>query len=206
MQTYQMPDVQADVRDLIPESASAMALTPETPVLVIHRGRHVITDKHDGIDYRILPGYTRMRYGAARHFQGRQVIPGTRNPELGTEQSYLGIVGIDDAALCEPLTDDEVERYGAKVEAIDRDALTDPADRTVRVIKAPGGIVRRGGRRPEIDASTQVSEAAREAAEHIFERPEVNDAQAAAMEASAAADADAAEDADDAPRRGRGKK
>ncbi len=187
----------AEVVNLVPEGGSGVGLTANTVVRCINRGRAPLKDKFDGRDYVIPPGYFTVRYGAARHFQTRLVVPGTRNPEIGTEQSFIGIVQneetgerVDDDFLCVPLTDEECERAGQAVEAIDRAALSDPADRDVRAVKAGAGQPNRRGKtglRPELDSSVQVSEAAREAAEHIFDKPETSatreDAEAAASEA-----------------------
>lgn len=206
MQTYNTPEIDAEVRDLMPESAGGLALGPETPVVVIHRGRHVIVDKFDGRDYRIMPGYTRMPYGAARHFQARQVIPGTRNPEIGTQQSYLGIPGVDDAWMCEPLTEEELQRFGAAIEAIDRSAFSDPADREVKTIPLGGTRNQRGngGKRPQINTRGQATDAAAEAAERMFEKPETNDAKDAA--ASIGVVDELLEDAPPAPAPKKGRK
>lgn len=193
-QTYRMPAPAADVANLVPESNDGNSLTPTTTVLCIHRGRHRIVDKFDGQDYVILPGQFMAPYGAALHFQNRAVIPGTRNPELGVQQSYIGIIGLDSDEMCEPLTDDEVDRFGAAVEAIDRSSLTDPADRTVTVLKtgAAAGRVRGqgGSKRPQIDTSAQASDAAREAAEHAFDSPGTSAAAEDAAEAASESVAD----------------
>jgi hypothetical protein len=174
MQTYRLPHTEETVEDLVPESSEGQALTASTTVLVRHRGRHLIVDKFDGRDYPIRPGLTYMPYGAALHFQARAVIPGTRNPEVGSQQSYLGIVGIDSPELCEPLTDEEIAHYGASVEAIDRSALSDPNDRQTSVIKS--GVIARGGRgnvkKPQISASDDA----------VFEKPGITDAQRDAAE------------------------
>lgn len=184
-QTYKRPTLDGvPVRNLIPESADGNELTPATPVLVVHRGRHVITDKFDGRDYRIEPGYTEMPYGAAVHFQSRAVIPGTRNPEIGSQQSYLGICGIDDAPMCEPLTNEEVTKYGAAVEAIDREAL---GDTNTHVIKS--GVPGQRGRgslstmRPKLSADQQATDGAAAAAADIMAPPGQTDAQVDAAEA-----------------------
>lgn len=178
MRTYQFPAGQGDVPSLTPESAGGNELTPETRVLAIHRGRHTFTDKYDGVDYRIAPGKFTAPYGAVAHLQRRAVIPGTRDVEGGTEQSYIGIIGIDDPALCEPLTDEEVAKYGAAVEAIDRSAMSSKTDRTVKTI-ATGVKEKRGGgsSKPKIETEGD-TEAGREAASHALDTNTESDAAA----------------------------
>lgn len=156
-QTYRMPALGDDVQVLKRENDDGQALTPDTQVLCIHRGRHIIRDKFDGVDYEIAPGKFIAPYGAVQLFRDHAVIPGTRNPELGYQQSYIGIIGIDDPRDCEPLTDEEVKKFGAKVEAIDRDALVDPDAREVRIETTKGGGQARraisGNRRPQLEVS-----------------------------------------------------
>lgn len=177
-QTYQMPELGADVKTLTRENNRGETLGPTTEVLCIHRGRHVLVDKFDGIDYRIEPGRFITTYGAAKHFQDRAVIPGTRNPEMGNQQSYIGIIGVDSEADCLPLTDDEVERFGAAREAIDRSALVDNEAREVNYQTTKGGGQARraefGNKRPRIDAPAEA-----------FEKPETTLAQEDAAEARA---------------------
>jgi hypothetical protein len=174
--TYTLPPVEGTVTNLVPESAGGTQLKPDTTVLCIHRGRHVLVDKFDGIDYRIDPGLFYAPYGAARHFQRRAVIPGTRNPEINTEQSYIGIKGLDPDDMCEPLTDEEVALFGAAVEAIDRGSFSDPADRNTRTIRSgvAGRAPHPGGRRPDIKTSR----------EDVMDKPGVTDAGVASAEAA----------------------
>lgn len=154
MRTYRKPEGHTDVKVLVPESSNGHELTPSTPVLCIHRGRKPFTDKFDGIDYVIEPGKFEIAYGAAKHFQDRAVIPGTRDPEVGSQQSYIGIIGLDEPALCEPLTDEECERFGAAVEAIDRSTMISKEDRDVTVVKTGVRATRgAGGKRPDIKAT-----------------------------------------------------
>jgi hypothetical protein len=182
--TYRMPQVDAPVQDLVPENANGAALTPNTPVLVIHRGTHTIHDKFDGIDYVIGPGYTTMPYGAALHFQSRATVPTTRNPETRTEQSFLGLVGLDNEWMVQPFTPEELARiYGAS-EAIDRESLVSRADRDVALLQTSRSMpMRSEGRRPVIRGDGQVSQAAQEAAEHAFEPPAESDTRLDSQEA-----------------------
>ena len=173
--TYNMPQVDAPVASLVPENADGAELTPATPVLVIHRGGHVIHDKFDGIDYVIKPGYTTMPFGAALHFQARATVPGTRD-ENNVDQSYLGIVDYDDPWMCTPMSDEALEAVSRSPEALNRAAMMDPADREVKIIRTPQtGPRRGGGKKPQI-AATGISELAKEAAEHVSDKPDTNDA------------------------------
>lgn len=181
---YIRPQVEAPVVSLVPENAAGAELTPNTPVLVIHRGSREIRDKFDGIDYVIQPGFVEMPYGAALHFQKRACVPTTRNPETQTEQSFLGILGLDDAHLCVPFTSDELERIYGAPEAIDRAGLASRNDREVRLIKASvSAPMRSNSMRPRISGEGQISEAAQEAAAHAFDRPDTTDAKVEAAEA-----------------------
>lgn len=185
-QVYRMPQPSGPVADLVPESADGARLTPDTAVLVVNRGRAPLRAKFDGRDYVIPPGEVIMPYGAARHFQQRLIIPGTRNPETGAVQSYLGIRGLDDDWMCLPLTDDECDRYGEAKEAIDRAALTNPVDREVQYVSTGAGRpMPRQGLRPQIDTSVQATPEAHAAAAHIWDRPTESATAADAAEARA---------------------
>lgn len=119
----QLPDG-VKVHDLTPASEAREALTPETSVLVINRGRETLVRKFDGRDYPLRPfteGVIRMPYGAALHFQKHCVVPGTRDVASGAEQSYIGILGIDPEALCRPLEEAELEAAERAPEAIQRE-------------------------------------------------------------------------------------
>lgn len=184
--------------DLRTQVAQQTKLQPNHPVLCINRGRQMLTDMYDGHPTDIPPGHFVTEYAAARHFQRRLIVPGTRNIELGPGAftSWIGIFGSEDGRIavdppeqCVPFTDEELAHYGEQVEAIDRGALTDPGARAVSIVRtarasaastrfgvAPGAI------RPVIDASVQGSEAAREAAEHVFEPPAESDTREAEAE------------------------
>lgn len=166
-------------------------LLPNSIVLCINRGRTELRDTYDGVHVPIPPGYFETEYGAAKHFQRRLIVPGTRNLEVGGYQSWIGILGsadgrvkADDAELCRPFTDEELTSFGEKVEAIDRDALSNETDRKVVVKRVSGSSAGRGilgqsagtARGTQINADAQVSDAAREAAAHVFDTPETNDA------------------------------
>jgi hypothetical protein len=109
------------VQQLVREGVHEVQLTPETPVLCIHRGRRHTEDgapvhhenaarhrdgereayfegdykdTYDGFHYIIAPGYFSAPYGAALHFQRRAVVPGSRNPETGFQASFIAIIGV----------------------------------------------------------------------------------------------------------------
>lgn len=123
------------VIDLTPLATGKPVLEPETPVLVINRGHATLTRKWDGLDYALHPhtkGLIRMAYGAAIHFQKHTTVPGTRDVETGSEQSYLGILRTDQAGwpgqiaidlpeACEPFTEEECLAFGQRIEAIQRE-------------------------------------------------------------------------------------
>lgn len=119
----QLNDV-ADVQHLVRQGVHDIALTVDTPVLCIHRGRRLTKDgepvhhaqaarypnkerepyfegdykdTYDGDHYVIAPGYFTAPHGAALHFQRRAVVPGSRNPETQTQTSFIAIIGVVEA-------------------------------------------------------------------------------------------------------------
>lgn len=113
----------ATVIDLTPVNPASQALTPDTIVTCINRGREVLVRKFDALDYPLHPhavGFIKMPYGAALHFQRHCTVPGTRDAFSGAEQSFIGILGVDPPEWCEPFTDEQCERFGIAIEAIDR--------------------------------------------------------------------------------------
>jgi len=137
-QTYQQPQLPAgaEVAMLRREDDKANELTPETFVTCINRGRQVLVDMFDSQRYAIPPGYFQCQYGAALHFQRRQVVPGTRIPGQG-HKSWIGILNVDKPVMCEPFTDAELEEFGEAVEAINRSALPG-ADGDVKYLGTSG--------------------------------------------------------------------
>lgn len=102
-----------------------MDLTPETIVTVINRGHATLVRMFDARNYAIRPhtvGLHTMPYGAALHFQKHCVVQGTREFETGAQESYLGIIGVDQPAACEPFTVEECEQFGQRIEALSRTA------------------------------------------------------------------------------------
>jgi hypothetical protein len=114
---------------LSPIGAPVRVLTEATLVRVIHRGGPPVHDLYDSVEYHVEPGEWRLPLGVARHLQARAVVPGSRNPWTGKQQSLLGIIDtewgqpIDPPARCEPFTAEEIARFGLAVEAIDRAVL-----------------------------------------------------------------------------------
>lgn len=178
MHTYTQPPVTGRIANLTPEGAQGNVLTAETEVVAIHRGRHLLRDTFDGQHYAIEPGLFRVTHKVAKNLKARAVIPGTRNPADGhQQQSYVGILGLDPDEECQPLSDEEVARYGAAVEALDRASSPDPADRNIRIVQsgergqprrstAPAG--------PSLDA--QATEEARLRAQDALTPPAETDA------------------------------
>jgi hypothetical protein len=145
-------DQVGEVRHLRPQISTEIKLTPETEVYCLHRGREPYRDQFDSHHYLIEPGYFKAPLGAAKHFQARAVVPGSRNPETRSQVSFIVIIGvcaetreglkvlkaIDDAVECTPFTDDECREYGHAVEALDRAAMVDPIDAQVDVVRIAG--------------------------------------------------------------------
>jgi hypothetical protein len=198
-QFYQPPDLPAGIKPkpLVPEHLHGVPLTPDTIVTCIQRGTEPVHDKFDGKDYVIEPGYFSAPYGAARHFQTRAVVPGSRNPETGKQESFIGILSVDRPDRCEPFSEEQCQRFGLKVEAIAREELSSPSARqahleSVNAIRArmPGAAFG-STLRPEIDLSAQASPEAEARAADALTPPAVNEAQVemAQTEAEMAAEA-----------------
>lgn len=182
---------------LIDQTTANSKVLPSETVLCINRGRTTLTDTFDAVHLEIPPGLFHVRYDAAQHIQRRLIVPGTRNLEVGGYQSFIGILGSADGRIkldadefCRPFTDEELRGFGERLEAVDRTALSNPADRAVvpistaaaRAASLTQGV---GGatHRPQIDTGTQASDLAREAADHVFDPPETSDTAEAEAEA-----------------------
>jgi hypothetical protein len=122
------------VHSFVPEHGATEELTPEKYVFVLNRGVDPVRDKFDGTDYVIPPGVNEMPYGAAMHFRGRAVVPGSRNTETGKQESFLAILGIDKPEKCTPFSPEQCEAFGLRIEAIAREELMDPAARDARPV------------------------------------------------------------------------
>jgi len=177
--TYAEPELPAGVKvqRLRPDHVPNLVLDSNTEVLVINRGPNALSLKWDGEDHRI-PSHRetliRMPYGAARHFQEKAVVPGSRDAQnLTAQESFLGIIGIDPEEACEPFTEEECARFALIPEAIARDrGEVDyvPMEKARRAM--PNAANRgRGGRRG-LDASAQATPAAADAAETALDPAE----------------------------------
>ena len=199
---FVIPEEAQAAIDLTAASISnATAIQPGDRVLCINRGRKPLTDQFDGRHVTLPPGFFQIEYDAARHFQKRQIVPGTRNLEQDGYTSWIGIKGTADGRiacdtpeLCVPFTDAQLEKFGEQVEAIDRSAMSNPADRdvtTIRTSAAMAATLRSTGRGGKIgvDVSAQANESATEAAEHVLDKPE----ESATREAEAVAAAEGIE-------------
>lgn len=213
------PDRVGEVQDLRPQTSGNTLLTPETKVLCINRGREVLHDTFDSRHYAIEPGYFSTEYGAAKHFQARAVVPGSRNPETAFQASFIAIVGVvvpssdgfrvvrkvDDEVQWDPFTDAECREYGHAIEALDREAMVDPIDPAVdlkslhgsRVPADKGGSRVKGGGDGRAKRATQIAGDGADALK-TKNKPGENDATRAIREARGRAgqpDPDEGEDA-----------
>lgn len=123
MKTYQQPSVGDQViRDLLPVEEKTPVLKPETPVIIINRGREVIADSRsmfDGQQYHVAPGLSRARYDLALHLRERCIVPGSRNPISGKTESLIGILNVDPPAKCEPFTAEQCDAFGQIAEGLE---------------------------------------------------------------------------------------
>lgn len=178
------------VIDLSPVNEASQALTPETSVVVINRGRATLVRKFDALDYPLRPhteGLLRMPYGAALHFQRHCTVPGTRDVFSGAEQSFIGILGIDPPEWCEPFTDEQCERFGIAIEAIDRSGEDEPVQvANVNAATAAGKIPVRGqsNRKRPVRAGKDGNKGSK-LADAMAPPDDLNDAQREAAEAAA---------------------
>lgn len=167
---------------------------PDERVICINRGNKPLSETFDG-HHRTMPasGYFEIEYAAARHFQRKLIVPGTKNLETGGWVSFIGILGVDSDENCQPFTPEQLAAFGEKVEAIDRGAFLSQEDRQTQVVRTSqamasspsygmggGAIVGRG-----IDVSAQATDAAREAAAHVLDRPDESLTRSAEVEAAA---------------------
>lgn len=197
---FPLPDM-SDVANLMVERLNETTLKPDSPVICRNRGRRPIEGTFNGEHIVIPPGLFRTEYAAAKHFQQRSVVPGTRNLEVGGHVSWIGILGSDDGRVkvdsedqTEPFTDEELQHFGEKVEAIDRSALTGAAAHVVSVRTSVARSMVRGqavgGFAPQIDTGNQASDIASEAAAHVFDKVQGSDAVVAQAEAASERSAD----------------
>lgn len=192
------PVAAADAVDLTAAAVTnSSQIQPTDRVFCINRGRKPLTDQFDGRHVVLPSGWFQIEFDAAQHFHRRLIVPGTRNLEVDGYQSWVGIRGTVDGRIafhteedCTPFTDEELEAFGEKVEAIDRSAMSNPADRDVTAIRTSRAVAStmrstsRGGR-TGIDVSAQANEDAAEAAEHVLDKPEESATREAQQEAAA---------------------
>jgi hypothetical protein len=166
-QLYDRPDTAGlTIHAVVPEDASGRELNAQTEVIVINRGNRPLTVKFDGQDHVFQAGYNSVTFGIAKHAQEKLIVPGSKNIESGGFESFIGIPNVDPPSLCEPFTPDELQKFGEKVEAIDRTGreaeFVVTATQTARA-KLPGQSAMRS-RRPQADGAQQFSPQAAEAA------------------------------------------
>ncbi|MCC6989948.1 MAG: hypothetical protein IT181_13165 [Acidobacteria bacterium] len=157
-QTYQFPELPAGQfpQSLVPEDqAGQKDLKPDTPVVIVNRGLGALRDKFDGRDYVIPPGPQTflVPYGAALHFQKRNIVPGTRTLGEGGFESFIGILNIDSPENCLMLNDAEYAAAMSKPEGLDRSQL-DPERQNVRALQTSaqrGQVAGQGMRRTVVD-------------------------------------------------------
>lgn len=202
----------ADIRDLVPKHQRGPgSLTPESPVLVLNRGWNTYTDKFDGIDYDLPAGEVlEMPYGAALHFRARAVVPGTRNPEVKKQESFLVVMhplGPDKRSAWRMFTDEERAWIEGKHEAIAREELSLASDRDVKLVSTgrvaasmPGAGAGGGNLKPQLGGDPREG---MPSLDETLSPPEQN----AALEEMRAAEAErAAEKRAEAAKRGARKK
>lgn len=176
--TYRRPTLPpgtAPPPNLASVDLKAQELTPQTTVVCINRGGLIYCDKYDGRDYEVPPGLFEVAYEVAAHFRARSIVPGSRNPITGGQQTYIAILGIDKPEDCEPFSDADVDAQAAAPEALDRSDMP-TEDRAVRVV--PTNVVRartagRGGRARDVSVEQNAS---RDAAPEALEPPVDGDA------------------------------
>jgi hypothetical protein len=194
---YVPPPVPEGVQpvDLMASSVAGPVREPadNERVLCVNRGRNVIVDTFDARHVEIPAGHFYIEYGAAKHFQRRNIVPGTKNITGGQYVSWLGIVGVNDEAACRMFTDEELIAFGERVEAIERgsdhgfgaDVKIVPTN-AVRASSPTLGMGALGGNgrgAVGIDATQQASSHAEAAATAVLEKPAESETRAAEAEA-----------------------
>jgi hypothetical protein len=177
MQGFTIPDAAQHATDLtLAHQQGTSKLAPNSRVLCINRGKSPLKDTFNGFHLDVPPGYFETEYGAALHFQRRLIVPGTRNLEVGGYVSWIGILGSTDGKIrvdreedCEPFSDEELLKFGERIEAIDRGPDSGLVVKKVSGVRASMMSGRRTG--VQVDASTQATDEAAANAEVIFEPP-----------------------------------
>lgn len=113
---FELPEG-TEVASLLIQRMNETSLKPDSPVIVINRGRKPLEMTFDGNHIPIPVGYFETEYGAALHFKDRAVVPGTRNLEVGGFISWFSILGSSDGRVavdppeqCVPLKDSALRR------------------------------------------------------------------------------------------------
>lgn len=131
----------------------------------INRGSEPYIDKCDGRDYIVPPGYFEVEYEVADHFRLRSVVPGSRDPLTGAQESFIAIIGIDPPERCVPFSADAEAQYAQQVEAIDRTVVEQ--EQGGKGVVVPTGRARArtaaGGGSRRRDISVQENDSTREA-------------------------------------------
>lgn len=192
---YTMPHPPEGVApaDLMSTTTSGPVREPadNEKVLCVNRGRRPLVDTFDGRHVEMPAGHFYIEYAAAKHFQRRLIVPGSKNLTSGGYVSWIGICGVNPPELCEPFTDAELEKLQEKVEAVDR-SQDHGLGKDVKVVSTNGvrasspmlGMRSGPGSGPVgIDASVQASPAAEAAAAAVLDRPEESDTRIDAAEA-----------------------
>ncbi len=166
---------------------------PTERVLCLNRGRRPIEDTFDARHLEMPPGYFYIEYAAAKHFQERNIVPGTKSAVVGGAYvSWISICGVNPPEMCQPFTDEELAEFGEAVEAIDRRAdygfgsgvKVVPTSR-VRAASPMLGMQRGPGAGVGIDATQQATEDAAAAATAVLEPPAESATREDAAEAAA---------------------
>lgn len=130
--TYDLPENfdLSDVVSLMPEHTKKVELKPETPVVCLNRGPRVLKDMWNADEY-VIPANAKFQlpYAAAKHFQERLIVPGTRNPNpsdasLPPYVSWLAIFGVDPPEACVPFTEEQLVSVGESIEGLNRLAMS----------------------------------------------------------------------------------
>jgi hypothetical protein len=149
-------------------------------VLCINRGDKVLEDTFDARHVKIPPGHFEIEYAAAKHFQRRLIVKGTKHATPGGEYaSFIGIIGVNPPEMCEPFTSDVLRAAEATPEALARGedygfgaTVTIVPTNAVRASSPTLGGTLGGGRgRAGIDATQQASPEAEAAAAAVLEPP-----------------------------------
>jgi len=164
-QTYKKPELpgHATVNTVVPKDLRAQELGPKTMVTCINRGSEPYIDKCDGRDYVVPPGLFEVEYEVADHFRLRSVVPGSRDPVSGAQDTFIAILGLDPPEKCVPFNQDEEAAFSASVEAIDRAVIEEEQGTKAVVVPTSRARARSAGqghRRPQTQVQVNESQEA----------------------------------------------